>query len=99
MSQHQSITVEQSPSFQKTLKKLKKNQQDAVYEIIRELIKDPYLGQLKSGDLGDVRVYKFKMLNQLTLLAYQYYEKRVVIHLLMLGSHENFYRNLKHIIH
>jgi len=39
--------------------------------------------------------YKFKMNKQLTLLAYQYDIQTPSITLLALGSHENFYRDLK----
>jgi len=44
-------------------------------------------------DLAGVFVYKFKCNDQLTLLAYEYDPKTRL--LLLLGSHENFYRNLK----
>lgn len=37
-----------------------------------------------------MQVYKFKMVNQLTLLAYQYEDEQLILTLLMLGSHENF---------
>jgi len=38
-----------------------------------------------------------KMAKQLTLLAYIYDKKEKIIHLAALGSHENFYRNLKRV--
>jgi len=40
-----------------------------------------------------IRVYKFKMQNQLTLLAYLLSQEQIT--LLALGSHENFYQDLK----
>ena len=48
---------------------------------------------IKKGDLAGVFVYKFKCIGQLTLLAYEY--DTATRKLLLLGSHENFYRNLK----
>jgi len=49
----------------------------------------------KKGDLHFLRVYKFKMLKQLTLLGYSYEDGTLVLELIALGSHENFYRDLK----
>ena len=56
---------------------------------------DTSLGEMKLGDLAGVQVYKFKMANQLTLLAYHVDDDIVTLTLLALGSHENFYRDLK----
>ena len=49
----------------------------------------------KAGDLSGVSVYKFKMVKQLTLLAYKYEDQAITLTLLALGAHENFYRDLK----
>lgn len=46
-------------------------------------------------DLAGIRVYKFKLNKQLTLLGYEYDGETVTLYLLKLGSHENFYRDLK----
>lgn len=52
-----------------------------------------HLGEPKRGDLAGVYVYKFKSKYQLMLLAYEHDpETRMP---LLLGSHENFYRDLK----
>jgi hypothetical protein len=50
---------------------------------------------LKKGDLNGIRVYKFRMVNQLALLAYEYDDANDRLTLLAYGSHENFYRDLK----
>lgn len=81
--------------FSKDVKKLHKNQKSDLDNAIRELMVDPYLGEEKKGDLAGIRVYKFKMVNQESLLAYTYNNNVVILTLLRLGSHENFYRNLK----
>ena len=39
--------------------------------------------------------YKFKMQSQLTLLAYRFIEDELCLVMLNVGSHENFYRDLK----
>ncbi|MFA0476176.1 type II toxin-antitoxin system RelE/ParE family toxin [Vibrio breoganii] len=90
-------TVLQTPSFKKTVKKLHKNQKLDLDKAIRELLEDPYLGEQKKGDLAFLRVYKFKMVKQLTLLGYNYQDGTVTLELMVLGSHENFYRDIKQI--
>ena len=50
---------------------------------------------MKKGDLVGVRVYKFKMVGQLTLVAYEFYEGKLFLVMLAFGCHENFYRDLK----
>lgn len=62
---------------------------------VKQIANEPEIGEKKVGDLDYLRVYKFKMVNQLTLLAYSYEENRLILELLMFGSHENFYRDLK----
>ena len=58
-------------------------------------MKNPQIGDRKAGDLIGVRVYKFKMANQLNLLAYVYEDEVLTLTLHAIGSHENFYRDLK----
>ncbi len=60
-------------------------------------MKSPLLGEQKKGDLSFLRVYKFKMAKQLTLLGYSYDEDSIVLELIALGPHENFYRDIKSI--
>jgi mRNA-degrading endonuclease RelE of RelBE toxin-antitoxin system len=89
--------VLQTPTFKKAVKKLHKNQKADLDTAIKELIEDPLLGQQKKGDLSFLRVYKFKMVKQLTLLGYSYEDGTVTLELMALGSHENFYRAMKNI--
>tara|TARA_R110002124_G_scaffold131168_3_gene293288 strand:- start:755 stop:1045 length:291 start_codon:yes stop_codon:yes gene_type:complete len=88
-------TVLQTPSFKKAVKKLHKNQKMELDSAIKKLIENPLLGDQKKGDLIFLRVYKFKMLKQLTLLGYSYEDGAVTLELIALGSHENFYRDVK----
>lgn len=94
----QSLSVIQSHSFKKAVKKLHKNQKADLDDAIRTIIDNPDLGVQKVGDLSSVRVYKFKMLKKLTLLAYQVDNGQLVLTLLMFGTHENFYRDVKLIL-
>lgn len=62
---------------------------------MREIIENPAIGEQKTGDLDFLRVYKLLMNNQLTLLGYSYENEMIILTLLALGSHENFYRDIK----
>ena len=88
-------TVLQTPTFRKAVNKLHKNQKQDLDEAIKVLMNNPRAGQQKKGDLAFLRVYKFKMVKQLTLLGYSYKDGSVILELLTIGSHENFYRDLK----
>lgn len=87
------VQVLQSAVFARTYKKLHKNQKLDVNAAVEVIIKTPEVGEPKRGDLAGVYVYKFKSNSQLMLLAYEYDPKTRM--LLLLGSHENFYRELK----
>lgn len=83
----------QTPYFRRSYKKLHANQIKAVNEAIRHILSDVLCGEEKRGDLAGVRVYKFRVLEQQFLLAYEF--DKETLFLLALGVHENFYRDLK----
>ncbi len=87
------MKIEQTPAFRRNYKKLYDNQLPLVNDAIHNIIADPKIGEEKKGDLAGVRVYKFKVYDQQILLAYRFDEYSIL--LLALGSHENFYRDLK----
>ena len=87
------VEVRQMPAFKKAYKKLRKNEKVEVDAAIREIIENPEIGEPKKGDITGVYVYKFKVNKRETLLAYEWDAKLRL--LLLLGSHENFYRDLK----
>lgn len=90
------MKIIQAPSFAKQVKKLHQNQKKDLDGAVKKIVENPTIGQSKKGDLAHIRVYKFKMTNQLTLLAYEWHHDALqLIILLALGSHENFYRDLK----
>ncbi|CUB04234.1 type II toxin-antitoxin system RelE/ParE family toxin [Marinomonas fungiae] len=90
--------VFQTPTFKKAVKKLHQNQKADLDKAIKELVEDPLLGQQKKGDLSFLRVYKFNMVKQLTLLGYSYEDGTVTLEQMALGAHENVYRDLKNIL-
>ena len=87
------VSVTQSTVFARAYKKLHQQQKQDVDKAVEVIVSDPLEGETKRGDLAGVYVYKFKSQNQLVLLAYEFDPK--TRHLLLLGSHENFYRELK----
>jgi len=89
------MKVLQSNLFAKTVKKLHKPEKNLLDDSIKKLIIQPELGDLKTGDLNGVRVYKFQMNSNRMLLAYCYQEEELILMLLAYGTHENFYRDLK----
>ena len=62
---------------------------------VRAICQDPSLGAEKAGDLRGVFVHKFRLADQIYLLAYWPDAPAKTVTLLALGGHENFYRDLK----
>ena len=89
------MEILQAAGFAKVYKKLHKNQLVYVNKAIDAIVANPLVGELKKGDLAGLRVYKFQCVNQLTLLGYTFDEGAVILTLIALSSHENFYRDLK----
>ena len=85
----------QTRTFANNKKKLHKNQIKELDNAIQEILKNPEGGEQKKGDLQDVYVYKCKITKQLFLIAYQFDDATLT--LLMVGPHENFYRDLKNL--
>ena len=83
-----------TPTFERTIKKLHKQQKTALDEAVRTIASHPETGEAKAGDLVGVQVYKFRMGSLLCLLAYRVLDENT-LKLLMVGPHENFYRDLK----
>lgn len=89
----EAVQVLQSALFKRAYKRLHPNQKSDVDGAIAKIVVDPTLGEAKKGDLAGVFVYKFSCNGQLALLAYEYDPASRL--LLLVGSHENFYRSLK----
>ena len=84
-----------TPRFDRTIKKLHGQEKKSLDDAVRALISNPQAGESKKGDLSGVYVYKYKLQQQLLLLAYSIDIKNKRIVLLGYGTHENFYRDLK----
>lgn len=89
------MKIIQTRHFEKAYKKLHKNQLADANKAIKEVIDNPEIGEQKKGDLSNIRVHKFKMVKQLTLLAYSFDGVAIVLTFIAIGCHENFYRDIK----
>jgi mRNA-degrading endonuclease RelE of RelBE toxin-antitoxin system len=88
------MKIYQSRSFEKKVKKLNDKEKLELDNEIKEIVQNPSVGSEKKGDLRGIFVHKFNLQNQLYLLAYRVF-KEESIELIMLGPHENYYRDLK----
>lgn len=87
-----------TPTFAKAVRKLHAKDKTAVDKAVKAVANNPAIGEEKKGDLAGIFVHKFKINKQEILLAYQLYPTKihpVSVLLLSLGSHENFYTELK----
>jgi hypothetical protein len=81
-------------SFVKATKKLHPSQKTELDAAVKMISSSPSIGEAKAGDFLGVRVYKFKLSQQLCLRGYRILDEEN-IKLLTFGPHENFYRDLK----
>jgi mRNA interferase RelE/StbE len=87
------MKIYQSGSFEKKVKKLPKSEKDVLDREIKRIAGDPALGEEKKGDLRGVFIHKFKYQATQYLLAYRIVDED--LELVMIGPHENYYRDLK----
>jgi mRNA-degrading endonuclease RelE of RelBE toxin-antitoxin system len=87
------VKILQSRSFQNKVKKLGKKEKQTLDDEITIIAKTQSIGVEKKGDLRGVFVHKFKIKTTLYLLSYRL--KNENLELIMLGPHENYYRDLK----
>ena len=62
---------------------------------VTTVAENPDVGERKKGDLAQLWVHKFRSQGQLYLLGYTRDDGVQLIYLEAVGSHENFYRDLK----
>jgi mRNA-degrading endonuclease RelE of RelBE toxin-antitoxin system len=87
------MKIYQSRLFEKKIKKMSKAEKDALDREVRNIGENSNIGEEKKGDLKGVFVHKFKLKTNLYLLAYR--KSGTDLELVMIGSHENYYRDLK----
>lgn len=87
--------------FAQSVKKAHKPLQLAIEDAVELVCETPGIGELKAGDLAGIRVYKFRFNRQEYLMAYRPPKDDLLLEFLIIdfyqvGSHENFYDELKH---
>lgn len=92
LDKHQ-MNIYQSRSFEKKVKKFHKSEKKVLDTAIGQILKEPDIGEEKKGDLQGVYVYKFEIKRLRYLLSYRIIDD--VLELIMIGPHENYYRDLK----
>jgi mRNA-degrading endonuclease RelE of RelBE toxin-antitoxin system len=86
------VTIYQSRSFEQKVKKMPKQEKEILDREIRRIAENPSIGEEKKGNLTGVFVYKFKLNTTQYLLAYRKVGQDP--ELVMIGPHENYYRDL-----
>ena len=87
--------VSQTRRFLRQYKKLNDKTAKDVDDAVVQVAKKPTIGEKKKGDLSELWVYKFRSNGQLYLLGYSKDDGLKLIYLESIGSHENFYRDIK----
>jgi mRNA interferase RelE/StbE len=87
------MKIIQSRSFERKVKKFTKREKKNLDEKIQKIVDNPSIGSEKKGELRGVFVHKFKIQTSQYLLAYRFLGEN--LELIMIGPHENYYRDLK----
>ena len=87
------MKIIQSRSFERKVKRFGKREKKVLDKQIRRILDNPSIGQEKKGDLRGIYVYKFKLQAVQYLLSYRFVGDD--LELIMIGPHENYYRDLK----
>jgi mRNA interferase RelE/StbE len=87
------MKILQSRSFEQKVKKFGKQEKKVLDKQILKIVENLSVGIEKKGDLRGVYVHKFKIRSIQYLLSYRLI--RDDLELIMIGPHENYYRDLK----
>ena len=87
------MKILQSRQFGRKVKKFTKQEKKSLDNQILKIVEYPAIGVEKKGDLRGVYVHKFKITHTQYLLSYRFSEE--ILELIMIGPHENYYRDLK----
>ena len=87
------MKVLQSRSFERKVKKFSKAQKRQLDKQVKLIVEDSTMGTEKKGDLRGIYVHKFKIKTLRYLLAYRIVAEN--LELIMIGPHQNYYRDLK----
>lgn len=89
------MKIVQTRAFSKVAKKLHSTRKKQLDQAINTINKNPQIDDLKIGDLVGHRVNRFKVKAEIYLIGYRVDDELTLLSLIALGTHENFYRNMK----
>jgi len=87
------VRIIQSRSFERKVKRFSEQEKKVLGRQLKMILENPAIGEEKKGDLRGVFIHKFKIQTIQYLLAYRIGGKD--LELIMIGPHENYYRDLK----
>jgi len=87
------MKILQSRSFEKKVKRFSKQEKKLLDKQILKIAESPSVSTEKKGDLRGIYIYKFKIKTIQYLLSYRFIGDD--LELIMIGPHENYYRDLK----
>lgn len=87
------MKIIQSRSFERKIKRFRKQEKKILDRHVQKIVDNPTIGLEKKGDLRGVYVHKFKIQTTQYLLSYRFVGD--ALELIMIGPHENYYRELK----
>jgi len=87
------MKIFQSRSFERKVKKFSQSQKLQLDRVVKRILEDPVIGLEKKGDLRGIYVHKFKLKTTQYLLAYRISGEN--LEMIMIGPHQNYYRDLK----
>ena len=87
------MRIIQSRSFEKRVRRIKKQEKRILDLQVKKIAAAPSIGQEKRGELRGAFVHKFKIHATQYLLAYRMANPDT-LELIMIGPHENYYRDL-----
>ena len=86
------MKIIQSRSFEKKVHRFRRQEKRILDRHIRKILKNPMMGQEKKGELRGVFIHKFKIRATQYLLSHRF--RADALELIMIGPHENYYRDL-----
>lgn len=89
---HQEVEVYETSKFAKAKGKFSLEHLAVIEDSIDDIVSNPEIGEQKKGDLSYLWVHKFKIEGKELLLGYSWVEHKLQLHLLTVGTHENYYQ-------
>ena len=87
------MRIIQSRTFEKRVRRFRKQDKKVLDQQVRKIVQNLAIGQEKRGELRGVFVHKFKIHSTQHLLSYRMADAET-LELIMIGPHENYYRDL-----